>query len=201
GHCGASGHAVRLDQPLADAGRLRRRLAAVGQRPGHVVEAPPQRPAGRPRRASRPTRPRRRAGRRFSPGHILSHDGRQSAGRLGARPPGPSDPPVPNRDPNIKKEPSRMTLSKAALAFAPFFTLALAACGGGAAPEGPAVVQAEDAWCRPTPNGVMVGGCYVTLVSSRDDRLLSASSPRSEVVEIHEMRMDGDMMRMGELQD
>lgn len=94
-----------------------------------------------------------------------------------------------------------MTLSKAALAFAPFFALALAACGGGAAPEGPAVVQAEDAWCRPTPNGVMVGGCYVTLVSSRDDRLLSASSPRSEVVEIHEMRMDGDMMRMGELQD
>lgn len=95
-----------------------------------------------------------------------------------------------------------MTLPKAARRLAPFAVLLLAACGGGnSAPEGPAVVQAEDAWCRPTPNGVFVGGCYVTLISSRDDRLVSVASPLSQVVEIHEMRMDGDMMRMGQLQD
>ena len=83
-----------------------------------------------------------------------------------------------------------------------FAALVLAACGGdGSAPEGPAVVQAEDAWCRPTPNGVFVGGCYVALTSSRTDRLVSVASPASPVVEIHEMRMDGDMMRMGELED
>ena len=88
------------------------------------------------------------------------------------------------------------------LAVLPLFTLALSACGGGnSAPEGPAVVQAEDAWCRPTPTGVLVGGCYVTLVSSRDDRLVSVASPLSQVVEIHEMRMEGDMMRMGQLED
>ena len=63
------------------------------------------------------------------------------------------------------------------------------------------MVQAEDAWCRPTPNGVFVGGCYVTLVSSRDDRLVSVASPLSQVVDIHEMRMDGDMMRMNQLAD
>ncbi|MFN3536374.1 MAG: copper chaperone PCu(A)C [Brevundimonas sp.] len=95
-----------------------------------------------------------------------------------------------------------MTLPKAARRLAPFAVLLLAACGGGnSAPEGPAVVQAEDAWCRPTPNGVFVGGCYVTLVSSRDDRLVSVASPLSQVVEIHEMRMDGDMMRMNQLAD
>ena len=95
-----------------------------------------------------------------------------------------------------------MTLPKAARLLAPLAILTLAACGGGdSVPEGPAVVQAEDAWCRPTPNGVLVGGCYVTLVSSRDDRLVSVASPLSELVEIHEMRMEGDMMRMGELED
>ncbi len=95
-----------------------------------------------------------------------------------------------------------MTLPKAARLLAPLAVLTLAACGGGgSAPEGPAVVQADDAWCRPTPNGVLVGGCYVTLVSSRDDRLVSVASPLSQVVEIHEMRMDGDMMRMNELEN
>jgi periplasmic copper chaperone A len=92
-----------------------------------------------------------------------------------------------------------MTLPKAARLLAPLTVLTLAACGGGDAPEGPAVVQAEDAWCRPTPNGVFVGGCYVTLVSSRDDRLVSVASPLSPVLEIHEMRMEGDMMRMNPL--
>ena len=86
------------------------------------------------------------------------------------------------------------------LAVLPLITLALAACGQ-AEPEGPAVVQAEDAWCRPTPNGVFVGGCYVTLVSSRDDRLTGVTSPASPVVEIHEMVMEGDMMRMRRLDE
>lgn len=88
------------------------------------------------------------------------------------------------------------------IAVLPLSVLMLAACGERqAAPEGPAVVQAEDAWCRPTPNGVYVGGCYVTLISSRDDRLTAVSSPASPVVEIHEMRMDGDMMTMAALPD
>lgn len=95
-----------------------------------------------------------------------------------------------------------MTLPKAALLLAPISALFLTACGGGdSTPEGPAVVQAEEAWCRPTPNGVFVGGCYVTLISSRDDRLVSVASPLSQVVEIHEMTQDGDMMRMNRLED
>ena len=95
-----------------------------------------------------------------------------------------------------------MTLPKAARLLAPLAILTLAACGGGdSVPEGPAVVQAEDAWCRPTPNGVLVGGCYVTLVSSRDDVLVSVASPASPTVEIHEMQMEGDMMRMSQIED
>lgn len=89
-----------------------------------------------------------------------------------------------------------------ALAAPLFAAFGLAACGSGTGTaEGPAVVQAEDAWCRPTPNGVFVGGCYVTLAASRDDQLVSVASPLSPVVEIHEMRMDGDMMRMNRLPD
>ena len=95
-----------------------------------------------------------------------------------------------------------MTLPKAARLLAPLAILTLAACGGGdSVPEGPAVVQAEDAWCRPPVRRWGWGGCYVTLVSSRDDRLVSVASPLSQVVEIHEMRMDGDMMRMGQLEN
>lgn len=94
-----------------------------------------------------------------------------------------------------------MILPRAARPLAPFALLLLAACGGGSAPEGPAVVQAEDAWCRPTPNGIFVGGCYVTLVSSRDDVLVSVASPASPTVEIHEMQMTDGMMRMSPLED
>jgi periplasmic copper chaperone A len=86
------------------------------------------------------------------------------------------------------------------LAVLPLITLALAACSQPQ-PQGPAVVQAEDAWCRPTPNGVLVGGCYVTLVSSRDDVLVSVASPASPTVDIHEMQMSDGMMRMSRLED
>ncbi len=91
---------------------------------------------------------------------------------------------------------------------APLAALAgLAACGQGdpapaSAPEpSPAVVQVADALCRPTPNGRDVTGCYVTLTAGRDDRLVSASSPRAREAQIHEMKAEGGMMRMSELPD
>lgn len=60
-------------------------------------------------------------------------------------------------------------------------------------------VAVTEAWARATPPGASVGAAYVTLMSPAGDTLLSASSPAAARVEVHEMRMDGSVMRMREL--
>ncbi|WP_300576609.1 copper chaperone PCu(A)C [Phenylobacterium sp.] len=62
-------------------------------------------------------------------------------------------------------------------------------------------VTASDAWCRPAVAGARAVGCYVTLQSAADDRLVGAQSPVGERVEIHTMSMDGGVMRMRQLED
>ncbi|MFK0161160.1 copper chaperone PCu(A)C [Rhizobium sp. NPDC090279] len=51
--------------------------------------------------------------------------------------------------------------------------------------------------------GAPVGGGYVTITNTgdTDDRLIAASSPRAATVQIHEMKMDNDVMIMRELSD
>jgi copper(I)-binding protein len=79
--------------------------------------------------------------------------------------------------------------------------LALAACSpGGAAPE-PATVEAADAICRPTPTGRQMTGCYLTLTTATADRLVSVSSDKANMVQIHESRIESGMMMMNELRD
>ena len=63
----------------------------------------------------------------------------------------------------------------------------------------PAAVRAEQPWARATAPRQTVGGVYVTLISPVDDRLLGASSPVAGHAEVHEMTMDGNVMRMREL--
>lgn len=63
----------------------------------------------------------------------------------------------------------------------------------------PAAVRTEQPWARATAPRQTVGGVYVTLTSPVDDRLLSASSPVAGHVEVHEMTMEGNVMRMREL--
>lgn len=73
---------------------------------------------------------------------------------------------------------------------------ALAACGaGGAQTQG---LQIENGWASPTPGGVNASAGYLTIVnnSSVADRLISASSVRAASVDLHEMSMDGAIMRM-----
>lgn len=80
----------------------------------------------------------------------------------------------------------------------------LAACSqGGGAGSGTTVapVQVAGALCRPTPNGRQSTGCYLTLTAPADDRLTSVSSPVAGRVEIHEMRMESNMMMMRELKE
>lgn len=57
--------------------------------------------------------------------------------------------------------------------------LLLTACGQQPAEGELSVVSAADAVCRPTPNGRQATGCYLTLTASRDDRLVSVTSPVS----------------------
>jgi copper(I)-binding protein len=53
-------------------------------------------------------------------------------------------------------------------------------------------------WTRQTAPGQSVGGGFMTITNSgsRADRLISATSPASDRVEIHTMSMDGGVMRM-----
>lgn len=70
---------------------------------------------------------------------------------------------------------------------------------------GASVVQAvevSEAWTRATPPGAKLGAAFLTLNGTdADDRLVAASSPAAGRVEIHESRMDGEIMRMRELVD
>lgn len=56
-------------------------------------------------------------------------------------------------------------------------------------------------WARATPPGAGAGGGFFTITNhgSTDDRLVSASSPITDRVEIHTMEMDGEVMRMQHL--
>ncbi|MBW8329529.1 MAG: copper chaperone PCu(A)C [Thiobacillus sp.] len=61
-------------------------------------------------------------------------------------------------------------------------------------------VSVTDAWARATMPGQKVSGAYMQLQSDVDARLIGASSPAVPRVEVHEMKMDGDVMRMREVQ-
>jgi copper(I)-binding protein len=82
--------------------------------------------------------------------------------------------------------------------------IVLAACTPGTSADGgdsAAKVQVADALCRPTPVGRQATGCYLTLTAPSDDRLVSVSSPAAGRVEIHESRMESNMMMMRELKE
>ena len=61
-------------------------------------------------------------------------------------------------------------------------------------------IRAEQAWARATAPQQKVGGAYVTLISPADDLLVGVSSPIAGRAEVHEMRMDGNVMRMREVE-
>lgn len=90
-----------------------------------------------------------------------------------------------------------------ALSFA-LASLALTACTPGQPAQrgdDAATVQASGAVCRPTPTGRQMTGCYLTVTAAADDRLMSVSSPVAGRAEIHESRIESNMMIMYELRD
>lgn len=66
-------------------------------------------------------------------------------------------------------------------------------------PAWAANVSVTDAWARATMPGQKVSAAYMQIQSDADARLVSASSPAVPRVEVHEMKMDGDVMRMREV--
>jgi copper(I)-binding protein len=64
-------------------------------------------------------------------------------------------------------------------------------------------LKISDPYVRAMVPGAPVGGGYVTItnIGNTDDRLITASSPRAGTVQIHEMKMDKDVMVMRELPD
>ena len=56
---------------------------------------------------------------------------------------------------------------------------------------------------RATLPNAPVGGGFLTITNtgSEDDRLISATSPIAGEVQIHEMKMEGDVMKMAQLPD
>jgi len=58
-------------------------------------------------------------------------------------------------------------------------------------------VQAKDAWARATASTAKVGGVFMTLTAAGGpDKVVSATTPVSDSVELHETVQDGTVMRM-----
>ena len=67
-------------------------------------------------------------------------------------------------------------------------------------PPGVAAVDVRDAWARVSVPGQTASGAYAKLMAPAGARLVGGSTPAAERVEVHEMKMDGDIMRMRELE-
>jgi copper(I)-binding protein len=74
--------------------------------------------------------------------------------------------------------------------------LIIAAALGFAASAAPAQTTVADAWVRGTVAQQKATGLFATLTSAKGGRVVGASSPVAGVVEIHEMSIQGDTMRM-----
>jgi hypothetical protein len=75
-------------------------------------------------------------------------------------------------------------------------TLVLAASGLALAQPVTAQVSVTDAWVRGTVTGQKATGAFMQLKSPADATLVDVSSPAAKIVEIHEMKMEGGMMKM-----
>jgi copper(I)-binding protein len=72
------------------------------------------------------------------------------------------------------------------------------ATGAAAAPP---AINVTDAWCRAAPRGAPVGGCYLGLNATADDRLIAVETSAAKRAEIHTMSFEGGVMKMRPLPD
>jgi hypothetical protein len=104
---------------------------------------------------------------------------------------GPGAPGAPTRPPRIESEFTMKTrLPGIAIA------VAIAAALGLASGAALAQTTVKDAWVRGTVAQQSATGAFASITSQAGGKLVAASSPVAGVVEIHEMRMDGSVMKM-----
>ncbi|MFK3795862.1 copper chaperone PCu(A)C [Pseudomonas sp. NPDC088444] len=60
-----------------------------------------------------------------------------------------------------------------------------------------AQTRVDDAWVRTTVPGQPSSGAFMRITADTDSKLLSVGSPVASDVQIHEMSMTNDVMRMG----
>jgi copper(I)-binding protein len=68
----------------------------------------------------------------------------------------------------------------------------LLACGALHAQD----IQVTDAWVRSTVQGQKGSGAFMKLTSKNGARLVGVATPVAGVAEVHEMKMEGDVMKM-----
>ena len=73
-------------------------------------------------------------------------------------------------------------------------SLLLLACIGGTSAW--AQVKVDKAWARATVQGQKATGAFMTITAPQATRLVSVSTPVAGVAEIHEIKMDGGVMKM-----
>jgi copper(I)-binding protein len=69
----------------------------------------------------------------------------------------------------------------------------------GLASQVSAQTKVDDAWVRATVPTQSASGAFMTLTADSDSKLLSVATSVAKIVQIHEMTMNGDVMKMGEV--
>ncbi len=60
-------------------------------------------------------------------------------------------------------------------------------------------VEVKNAWARATVKGQMATGAFMTLTAKEGATLVGVASPVAGVTQVHEMKMEGDVMKMAEV--
>lgn len=74
--------------------------------------------------------------------------------------------------------------------------VAAALVAGLAQAQTAAPVTVDGAWARASVQGQKATGAFMRLTANEATRLVGAASPAAGVTEVHEMKMEGDVMKM-----
>jgi hypothetical protein len=77
-----------------------------------------------------------------------------------------------------------------------FLASLLLAAAAASAHAADAPVSVQGAWARPIVPGQQSSGAYMTITPREPLTLLGGETPAAGIVEIHQMKMEGDVMKM-----